>query len=81
MDVKTLCLGVLCHGEATGYDIKKHFESAFSHFFLAGYGSIYPALAELTERGLVLCEEQAQPGRPRDATPPHHASERPKCTW
>jgi DNA-binding PadR family transcriptional regulator len=64
MDVKTLCLGVLCHGEATGYDIKKHFESAFSHFFLAGYGSIYPALAELTERGLVLCEEQAQPGRP-----------------
>jgi DNA-binding PadR family transcriptional regulator len=64
MDVKTLCLGVLCHGEATGYDIKKHFESAFSHFFLAGYGSIYPALAELTERGLVVCEEQAQPGRP-----------------
>jgi DNA-binding PadR family transcriptional regulator len=64
MDVKTLCLGVLCHGEATGYDIKKHFESAFSHFFLAGYGSIYPALAELTERGLVLCEELAQPGRP-----------------
>ncbi len=33
MDVKTLCLGVLCHGDATGYDIKKHFETAFSHFF------------------------------------------------
>ena len=64
MDVKTLCLGVLCHGEATGYDIKKLFESAVSLFFLAGYGSIYPALAELNERGLVLCEAQAPPGRP-----------------
>jgi DNA-binding PadR family transcriptional regulator len=64
MDVKTLCLGVLCHCDATGYDIKKHFESAFSHFFVAGYGSIYPALAELTERGLVRCEAQPQPGRP-----------------
>jgi PadR family transcriptional regulator AphA len=64
MDVKTLCLGVLCHCDATGYDIKKHFESAFSHFFVAGYGSIYPALAELTDRGLVRCEAQPQPGRP-----------------
>jgi PadR family transcriptional regulator AphA len=64
MDVKTLCLGVLCHCDATGYDIKKHFESAFSHFFVAGYGSIYPALAELTDCGLVRCEAQPQPGRP-----------------
>lgn len=64
MDVKTLCLGVLCHCDATGYDIKKHFESAFSHFFVAGYGSIYPALAELTERDLVCCEALPQPGRP-----------------
>lgn len=64
MDVKTLCLGVLSRRDATGYDIKKHFETAFSHFFVAGYGSIYPALAELTERGLVRCEPQPQPGRP-----------------
>ena len=63
MDVKTLCLGVLCHRDATGYDIKKHFESAFSHFFLAGYGSIYPALAELTERGLICCDAESVAGK------------------
>ena len=64
MDVKTICLGVLCTREATGYDIKKHFETAFSHFFLAGFGSIYPALAELSDAGLVSCEERSSGGRP-----------------
>lgn len=60
MDVKTLCLGVLSYQEATGYDIKKYFENAFSHFFPAGYGSIYPALSQLLENGHVTCTEQAQ---------------------
>jgi DNA-binding PadR family transcriptional regulator len=53
VDVKDLCLGALTYGDATGYDLKKFFESTFSHCFLAGYGSIYPALAELTEEKLV----------------------------
>ena len=53
MDVKDLCLGALTFGDASGYDIKKFFESSFSHCFLAGYGSIYPALAELTDEKLV----------------------------
>lgn len=53
MDVKDLCLGALTFGDASGYDIKKFFESSFSHCFVAGYGSIYPALAELTADGLV----------------------------
>lgn len=60
MDVKHLCLGVLTMGDATGYDIKKHFEESFRHFFSAGYGSIYPALAELNKKGWVTCHEQAQ---------------------
>ncbi len=47
MDVKTVCLGMLTDGEASGYDLKKEFESSFSHFFAAGYGSIYPALNAL----------------------------------
>jgi len=51
--VKDLCLGALTFGDATGYDIKKFFESNFSHCFLAGFGSIYPALAELTDQKLV----------------------------
>ena len=64
MDVKTLCLGVLTERDLTGYEIKQHFEEAFSHFFVAGYGSIYPALADLTERGLVSCTSVLQEKRP-----------------
>ena len=64
MDVKTICLGLLSLGDACGYDLKKHFESLFRHFFSAGYGSIYPALADLAEAGMVSCQELPQQGRP-----------------
>ncbi len=64
MDVKTLCLGVLSERPMTGYEIKKLFEVAFNHFFLAGYGSIYPALAELAGAGLVTVESVEQAKRP-----------------
>lgn len=64
MDVKTLCLGMLSFGEACGYDIKKRFEALFRHFYAAGYGSIYPALAELADAGLVTCRAVPQDGRP-----------------
>jgi DNA-binding PadR family transcriptional regulator len=64
MDVKTVCLGILTEGPASGYDLKKQFESTFGHFFAAGYGSIYPALSSLAEQGLVSCEEIPQEGKP-----------------
>jgi DNA-binding PadR family transcriptional regulator len=64
MDVKTLCLGVLTEGDRTGYEIKQCFEGAFSHFFGAGFGSIYPALAELRRQGLVTCRSVKQDKRP-----------------
>ena len=64
MDVKTVCLGMLTDGEASGYDLKKHFESSFGHFFAAGFGSIYPALASLAEKELVSCRCVAQDGKP-----------------
>ena len=64
MDVKTLCLGLLSVGEACGYDLKKTFETSFKHFFPAGYGSIYPALADLAAAGLVSCREIPQVGKP-----------------
>ncbi len=60
MDVKHLCLGVLSSGPASGYDIKKHFESSFKHFFVAGYGSIYPALSRLLELRYVEVERLEQ---------------------
>jgi DNA-binding PadR family transcriptional regulator len=64
MDVKTVCLGMLTDGEASGYDMKKCFESSFGHFFPAGYGSIYPALSTLARNGLVEFELVAQDGKP-----------------
>lgn len=64
MDVKTVCLGMLTDGPASGYDLKKYFESSFGHFFPAGYGSIYPALATLARDGLVEYELVAQDGKP-----------------
>ena len=64
MDVKTVCLGMLTSGPASGYDLKKFFESTFGHFFAAGYGSIYPALSSLAEQRLVQCEEIPQEGKP-----------------
>jgi PadR family transcriptional regulator AphA len=64
MDIKTLCLGLLSINEACGYDLKKEFESIFKHFYSAGYGSIYPALADLAENGLVSCREIPQDGKP-----------------
>ena len=64
MDVKTVCLGMLTDGAASGYDLKKQFESSFGHFFAAGYGSIYPALAALAEQGFVNCELVPQEGKP-----------------
>ena len=64
MDVKTLCLGVLTERPMSGYEIRKHFEEAFQHFFLAGFGSIYPALADLATDGLVTVESVEQEKRP-----------------
>ncbi len=64
MDVKTVCLGMLTDGEASGYDLKKEFESTFAHFYGAGYGSIYPALSSLAADGLVDCREIPQEGKP-----------------
>jgi DNA-binding PadR family transcriptional regulator len=65
MDVKTTCLGVLAMGDASGYEIRKHFEDGpFSHFAEGGFGSIYPALNRLTEEGLIDGTEQAQDKRP-----------------
>ena len=65
MDVRTICLGILTRGDATGYEIKKLFdEDGYQHFVEASFGSIYPALNRLTEEGLVSVREEAQEKRP-----------------
>lgn len=65
MNVKTLCLGILHLGEASGYEIRKLTqEGRFSHFVDASYGAIYPALAALEREGLVSGREERHAGRP-----------------
>lgn len=65
MNVRTLCLGVLQFGDATGYEIKKMVEDGmFSHFIEASFGSIYPALTRISEDGLVTCRAEVQSGKP-----------------
>jgi DNA-binding PadR family transcriptional regulator len=65
VDVRTICLGILTRGSATGYEIKKLFEEGgYRHFVEASYGSIYPALGRLTAEGLVSVRAEAQKKRP-----------------
>lgn len=65
MDAKTLCLAVLSHGPASGYEIKKALEEApFSHFQDTSFGSIYPALNRLAEEGSIKGTAMAQAKRP-----------------
>ena len=65
MNVRTLCLGILSGGEASGYEIKKDIEEGlFSHFIDASYGSIYPALTQLAGEGLVTVRAEEQTGKP-----------------
>lgn len=64
MDIKTLCLGLLSRDDASGYDLKKQFETTFKHFYPAGFGSIYPSLADLAARRLITCHAMPQDKRP-----------------
>lgn len=45
-------LGLLSHEELTGYEIKKRIDTRLNYFWGASYGSIYPTLSDLVNRGL-----------------------------
>ncbi len=65
MDAKTLCLGALANGPASGYDIRKLFEEgSYGCLHPISFGSIYPALTALTAEGLVECTAEEQARRP-----------------
>ncbi len=65
MNVRTLCLAILHHREATGYEIRKlSTEGEYAYFVDASFGSIYPALAKLEDEGLVACRLEQQDGKP-----------------
>ena len=56
-------LGLLCHEDLTGYEIKKRMDTSLKYFWGASYGSIYPTLSELANRGLVTKRDGADNGR------------------
>ncbi len=65
IDVRVLCLGVLSRGDASGYEIRKAFESGpLSLFSDAGFGSIYPALRRLLEDGMIVLAGKGSDARP-----------------
>ncbi|NLK96301.1 MAG: PadR family transcriptional regulator [Clostridiales bacterium] len=61
--LESLILGMVLEEDLTGYDIKKLIEKSFGIFYKASFGSLYPALKRLTEKGYVTTCEQPQGGR------------------
>jgi len=58
-----IVLGMALHEPVTGYDIKKEIEAGVGNFYKASYGSIYPALKKLTDKGFLTMVEKPHGGR------------------
>jgi DNA-binding PadR family transcriptional regulator len=56
-------LGLLSHEDLTGYEIKKRMDTALKFFWGASFGSIYPTLKELVEKGLAIKSEADEKDR------------------
>ncbi|MDB5055634.1 MAG: transcriptional regulator, PadR family [Bacilli bacterium] len=64
MKAQDVILGILMNGSKSGYDIKKDFETVFSYFYDASFGSVYPALKVMEKEGLIKKEILIQEGKP-----------------
>lgn len=58
--IDCVMLGLLSHEELTGYEIKKRMDTTLKYFWSASYGSIYPALSDLVNRGLATKREDKE---------------------
>ncbi|MDE7326243.1 MAG: PadR family transcriptional regulator [Lachnospiraceae bacterium] len=61
--IDCVILGLLSHEELTGYEIKKRMDTTLKYFWSASYGSIYPALNDLVQRGLATKREDTESKR------------------
>lgn len=52
-----ILLGFLMCRDLTGYDMKQFMSNSTSYFVDASYGSIYPSLNRLEQKGLILSKE------------------------
>lgn len=64
MKGRDVILGLLMKQSMSGYEIKQRFESIFSYFFDASYGTIYPTLNRMETNGLLIKETVIQEGKP-----------------
>lgn len=64
MTSQDVILGILMETSCSGYDIKHKFETLFSHFYNASYGTIYPTLSRMEKSGLITKESVVQAGKP-----------------
>lgn len=53
-----IILGTLCYKSYTGYDIRRAIENGIGMFYKASYGSIYPILNKLLEKGFITCSHE-----------------------
>ena len=58
--IDCVLLGLLSHEDLTGYEIKKRMDTSLKYFWGASYGSIYPALGNLVDRGLAEKRDGAE---------------------
>jgi DNA-binding PadR family transcriptional regulator len=58
-----IILGMLLNEPLTGYDVKKFIEHGVGTFYKASYGSLYPSLKRMTEKGDLIMFEHPQGGR------------------
>ncbi len=61
--IDCVILGLLSHEELTGYEIKKRIDTTLKFFWSASYGSIYPALNDLVNRGFATKREDTNSKR------------------
>jgi DNA-binding PadR family transcriptional regulator len=64
MSHRYLILGLLMAQPLTGYDIKKHVQTALGTVTNASYGTLYPTLHRLLDEGAVEMQEVPQHSRP-----------------
>lgn len=66
--LESIILGMVSDNDFTGYDIKKLIENGIGVFYKASYGSLYPALKRLTDKGCLTTYEKPQGGRKKFST-------------
>jgi DNA-binding PadR family transcriptional regulator len=64
LNSQDVILGILMRESISGYDIKHKFETVFSYFYNASYGTIYPTLSKMEKDGLITKVSIVQEGKP-----------------